>query len=74
MRGWKLEVPDIVRHIVSEGRALRDPNISSQSGTRGTRPSDSFTTADIYAFTRELEKLHPDINHFAVEIRISPGK
>jgi hypothetical protein len=26
-------------------------------GRRGTPPSDSFTTADAYAFTRELEKV-----------------
>jgi hypothetical protein len=29
-------------------------------GRRGTPPSDSFTTAEVYAFERELEKLHPD--------------
>jgi hypothetical protein len=23
-------------------------------------PTNTFTTADVYAFTRELEKLHPD--------------
>ena len=59
-RGWTLEVLNIVRRVVSEGRAPRAPNISSQSGARGTRPSDSFTTTDAYAFTRELEQLHPD--------------
>jgi len=49
--------------LVSEGRAPRDPNFSGQSGKmgrRGTPPSDSFTTAVAYAFTRELERLHPD--------------
>ena len=50
---------NIVRRIVSEGRAPRDPD-SGQMGRRGTPPSDSFTTAEVYAFTRELEKLHPD--------------
>jgi hypothetical protein len=29
-------------------------------GRRGTPPSDSFTTADVCTFERELEKLHPD--------------
>jgi hypothetical protein len=29
-------------------------------GARITRPSDSFTTAEVYAFERELENLHPD--------------
>jgi len=28
-------------------------------GRRGTPPSDSFTTADVYAFERELAELHP---------------
>jgi hypothetical protein len=62
-RGWTLDVLNIVRRI-SEGRATRVPNISGQSGTqlgtRITRPSDTFTTAEVYAFERELEKLHPD--------------
>jgi hypothetical protein len=62
-RGWTLDVLNIVRRLVnSEGRAPRDPNISDQMGRRGTPPSDSFTTVEIYAFERELEKLHPDIS------------
>ena len=43
-RGWTLDVLNVVRRLVSEGRAPRAPNISNQSGTRlgtrGTRPSD----------------------------------
>jgi type II restriction enzyme len=38
-------------------------------GARITRPSDSFTTAEVYAFTRELEKLHPDNRHIRDKIR-----
>jgi type II restriction enzyme len=34
-----------------------------------TRPSGEFTTADAYAFTRELEKLHPDNRHVKDKIR-----
>ena len=60
---------NIVRRLVSEGRAPRDPNISGQSGTRVTRPSGEFTTADAYAFTRELEQLHPDNRHVRDKIR-----
>jgi hypothetical protein len=48
-RGWTLDVLNAIRRLVSEGRALRDPNFSGQSGKmgrRGTPPSDSFTTAD----------------------------
>jgi len=66
-RGWTLDVLNIVRRIVSEGRVARVPNQTGKSGTqlgtRGTRPSDSsdeFTNADVYACTRELERLHPD--------------
>jgi len=68
-RGWTLEVLNIVRRMVSEGRAPRDPNMSGQSGTRITRPSDSFTTAEVYAFERKLEKLHPDGRHIKDKIR-----
>jgi type II restriction enzyme len=68
-RGWTLDVLNIVRRLVnSEGRAPRDPN-SGKMGARITRPSDSFTTADVYAFTRELEKLHPDNRHVKDKIR-----
>jgi hypothetical protein len=78
-RGWTLDVLNIVRRLVSvfatlrrdesEGRAPRDPNFSGQSGTRITRPSGEFTTADAYTFTRELEQLHPDNRHVRDKIR-----
>jgi type II restriction enzyme len=38
-------------------------------GRRGTPPSDSFTTADVYAFERELEQLHPDNRNVRPKIR-----
>jgi len=66
-RGWTLDVLNIVRRI-SEGRAARDPN-SGKMGRHGTPPSDSFTTADAYAFTHELEKLHPGNRHVKDKIR-----
>ena len=63
-RGWTLNVLNIVRRLVnSEGRAPRDQNISDKSGRRGTPPSEIFTPADVYAFERELEALHPDNRH-----------
>jgi type II restriction enzyme len=78
-RGWTLDVLNVVRRLVSvsaplqrdesEGRAPRDPNISDQMGRRGTPPSDSFTTADVYAFERELEQLHPDNRNVRPKIR-----
>jgi type II restriction enzyme len=67
-RGWTLDVLNAVRRLVSEGRALRAPKFGKM-GTRITRPSDSFTTTDAYAFTRELEKLHPDNRHVKDKIR-----
>jgi hypothetical protein len=39
------------------------------SGTRITRPSDSFTTADAYIFEQELEQLHPDNRNTKAKIR-----
>jgi type II restriction enzyme len=68
-RGWTLDVLNAIRRLVSEGRAPRDPNFSGQSGTRITRPSGEFTTADAYAFERELEQLHPDNRHVRDKIR-----
>jgi len=63
------DVLNIVRRLVnSEGRAPRDPD-SRELGRRGTPPSDVFTTADVYAFTREQEKLHPDNRHVRDKIR-----
>jgi type II restriction enzyme len=67
-RGWTLDVLNIVRRLVSDGRAPRDPNFGKM-GARITRPSDSFTTADVFAFERELEKLHPDNRNVRPKIR-----
>jgi type II restriction enzyme len=78
-RGWTLDVLNVVRRLVSvsaplqrdesEGRAPRDPNFPGQSGTRITRPSDTYTTTDVYAFESELEKLHPYNRHVKDKIR-----
>ena len=61
-RGWTLDVLNIVRRI------------TGKSGGQGTaRPTFSdlttFTNADVYAFERELEKLHPDNRHIRDKIR-----
>jgi hypothetical protein len=50
-RGWTLDVLNIVRRL-SLTRPAGHPLPSDGRGT--------FTTADAYVFTRELEKLHPD--------------
>ncbi len=64
MRGWTLDVLNVVRRIseVGTGRcAVR----TSQRDV----PTSTFTTADAYTFTRELEKLHPDNRHVRDKIR-----
>jgi hypothetical protein len=67
-RGWTLDVLNIVRRIVSEGRALRDPNFSGQPGRWGVvelRPPTASQPLipQCGTFTRELEQLHPDNRH-----------
>jgi type II restriction enzyme len=59
-RGWTLDVLNAIRRLVSEGRAPRDPNFSGQSGTRITRPSGEFTTAD-----PAMRDLHPRVGTIA---------
>jgi hypothetical protein len=38
-------------------------------GTAQQRSVPTFTTADVYAFTRELEKFHPDNRNVKAKIR-----
>jgi type II restriction enzyme len=59
-RGWTLDVLNIVRRL-SLTRPAGHPLPSDGRG--------AFTTADAYAFTRELEKLHPDNRHVKDKIR-----
>ncbi|MGO8837591.1 MAG: hypothetical protein ACLQQ0_09240, partial [Limisphaerales bacterium] len=52
---------NIVRRLVDSRRRGDE---SGSAGGKGTRlltsaPTGDFTTTDAYAFTRELEKLHP---------------
>jgi hypothetical protein len=65
MRGWTLDVLNIVRRISEVGRRCR---AARQSGSSAL-PDNTFTTADVYAFERELEKLHPDNRHVRDKIR-----
>jgi len=39
------------------------------TGIAGDVPTNEFTSSDVYAFTRELEKLHPDNRHVRDKIR-----
>jgi hypothetical protein len=84
-RGWTLDVLNIVRKIVTErelsqlaahgrtGGALDNLNADLAGGALrfGTnRAPSEFANEDIYAFTRELEQLHPDNRH----VRDNPVK
>jgi ribosomal protein RSM22 (predicted rRNA methylase) len=44
-------------------------SISGKRQSRLTSAATEFTNEDIYAFTRELEQLHPDNRHVRDKIR-----
>jgi len=80
-RGWTLDVLNIVRRISEVGTAgsavrapsgrnpaMRDGALPPVTPQRGV-PTNTFTTDDVYAFERELEKLHPDNRHVKDKIR-----
>ena len=71
-RGWTLDVLNIVRRLV-ESRRRGHETPSKKSGIDQSlltsSPTNEFATADVYAFTRELEKLHPDNRHVRDKIR-----
>jgi hypothetical protein len=73
-----LDVLNIVRRLCEVGTArcaVRVPSgrnvpaalppVTSQRDV----PTNTFTTTDVYAFERELEKLHPDNRHVRDKIR-----
>jgi hypothetical protein len=82
-RGWTLDVLNLVRRIVEE-RGCPHPQHFRQTQRRGkvpvapdapratagdSRAPNEFTNEDVYAFARELEKLHPDNRHIRDKIR-----
>ena len=69
-RGWTLDVLNIVRRLCdrSSGRESAH-SIPSSLSRLMSAATGIFTTADAYAFTRELEKLHPDNRHVKDKIR-----
>jgi hypothetical protein len=55
---------NLVRRLV-ESRRRGDESLNKKSRLENlslltSAPTGEFTTADVYAFERELEKLHPD--------------
>jgi type II restriction enzyme len=72
MRGWTLDVLNIVRRLVEDRRSLsciRWGEATDEPAREDARPTNTFTTAEVYAFERELEKLHPDNRHVRDKIR-----
>jgi type II restriction enzyme len=72
-RGWTLDVLNIVRRLV-ESRRRGDKSLKPTGQPESLRlltssPTNEFTTAEVYAFERELEKLHPDNRHVKDKIR-----
>ena len=58
---------NIARRIAEVGtprRGVRDERTAGPAV-----PTNTFTTSDVYAFTRELEQLHPDNRHVRDKIR-----
>ncbi len=71
-RGWTLDVLSAIRRLVEErGSAIRNRwgEATDEPAREDARPTNTFTTTDAYAFTRELEKLHPDNKHIKDKIR-----
>ncbi|MGA3268403.1 MAG: DpnI domain-containing protein [Verrucomicrobiota bacterium] len=82
-RGWTLDVLTAVRRLVeSRRRGLPGHSCSAKAGDETpfegseveqrlltSSPTNEFATADVYAFARELEKLHPDNRHVRDKIR-----
>jgi hypothetical protein len=61
-RGWTLDVFNVVAAVCDRRKLSGAHRAPLQSWKE-------FTTADVYAFTRELEKLHPDNRHVRDKIR-----
>ncbi|MFZ0828018.1 MAG: hypothetical protein WAO02_11405 [Verrucomicrobiia bacterium] len=71
MRGWTLDVLNIVRRLVDSRRRGNESGSATGKGASllTSAPTGEFTTADAYAFEGELEKLHPDNRHVRDKIR-----
>jgi type II restriction enzyme len=81
-RGWTLDVLNAVRRLAAKPANLLDcggkrsatPFLSSaakrfQSGVTVAALQNEFTTAEVYAFERELAQLHPGNRHVRDKIR-----
>jgi type II restriction enzyme len=70
-RGWTLDVLNVVRRLVDSRRRGNESGSAAgkEASLLTSAPTGEFSTADTYAFTRELEKLHPDNRHVRDKIR-----
>ena len=70
-RGWTLDVLNAVRRLcaVSAPSGRNVPAALPPGTSQRDVPTNEFTTADVYAFERELEALHPDNRHVRDKIR-----
>ena len=70
-RGWTLDVLNAIRRLVEERgvHAASTSQLPSTLKRTEVRAPSEFATADAYAFTRELEKLHSDNRHVRDKIR-----
>ncbi len=73
-RGWTLDVLNIVRRIV-DGRRRGDESLPGKSKSLLTSaPTREFTTSEVYAFTRELEKFFPNNSRSRDKTRQEPSR
>jgi hypothetical protein len=71
-RGWTLDVLNIVRRLVDSRRRDDETRTGKSEIAQSlltSAPPGELTTAEVYAFDRELEKLHPDNRHVRDKIR-----
>jgi type II restriction enzyme len=73
-RGWTLDVLNAIRRLVDSRRRGNESFIKNRKNvglltSSPTGETKEFTTADAYAFARELEQLHPDNRHVRDKIR-----
>ena len=59
-RGWTLDVLTIVRRITNEKLKTQNSKLNI---------AEAFSNADVYAYERELEQLHPGNRHIRDKIR-----
>jgi len=60
VESWRRGLPERSIGAKTGDESLKFPGQSERMRLLTSSPTNEFTTADVYAFERELEKLHPD--------------